>query len=261
MECNAVRGMLDRYVDGELDAGQAVALEAHVRGCGECRALLEQRKSLSEAIRERAAYHPAPDGLAARIRARAGMNLTEARATTERAPAARAPLALRTWQPLAMAASLLLAVAVSSGTTYLAMRPAAEPGTVDEVVADHIRSLQAKHLTDVASTDQHTVKPWFDGRIDLAPTVKDLSAKGFPLIGGRLDYLGGAEAAALVYGHSQHVINVFVTKGGANAAPSLTDRKGYNVLHWVDGGMSYWAVSDVTIDVLEKLQRLIAAPD
>ena len=130
---------------------------------------------------------------------------------------------------------------------------------VNEVVADHVRSLLATHLVDVASSDQHTVKPWFDGKIDFAPEVRDLSGEGFPLIGGRLDYLGDKTVVALVYQRNKHPVNVFIMPATAdrNTSPSATTRRGYNVLSWIHNEMKYWAVSDLNEAELRRFTELL----
>jgi anti-sigma factor RsiW len=132
------------------------------------------------------------------------------------------------------------------------------PGMVDQIVAGHVRSLQPGHLEDVVSTDRHTVKPWFDGRLDFAPPVKDLAAQGFPLEGGRLDYLAGRPVAALVYARRQHPINLFVwpDRGTPNSEPSRSERDGFHTIHFVDGGMTIWVVSDLATDELAEFVRL-----
>ena len=160
---------------------------------------------------------------------------------------------------MALAASVLLAVFASGGTTYLAMRPAPEDPLAEEVVGSHIRSLMADHLIDVVSSDQHTVKPWFDGRLDLAPAVVDLKAQGFALLGGRLDYIDRQPVAAIVYQRGKHLINVFAwPSSGAHAPLRAMTIRGYNVLSWTAGDLAYWAVSDVNPKDLATLQRLIA---
>jgi anti-sigma factor RsiW len=157
-----------------------------------------------------------------------------------------------------MAASLALAVVTSSGLTAYVMRAAEQDRLVQDVVSGHVRSLMAGHLTDILSSDQHTVKPWFHGRIDLAPPVDDLAGEGYPLVGGRLDYLDRHPVAALVYRHREHPINLFVMAaptGQHRAAASLAER-GYNVVHWTASGMSFWAVSDVAVAELREFARL-----
>jgi anti-sigma factor RsiW len=250
MDCKDTPNLVHGYIDGETDLQQSLAFEAHVQGCAACRGLLEEQQELRQLIRTQGTYHPAPEGLAARIR--------DAIDAPAKPKIARARFA--GWQPLAMAASLALAVLASSGTTYYVTAPGAQSQITDEVIADHLRSLMANHLTDVASSDQHTVKPWFDGRIDLAPPVKDLTAEGYPLVGGRLDYLGDQPAAALVYRHRKHIINVFIARATAEVQPSTATRHGYHVLRWAKDGMAYWAVSDVDPEDLQELHRLIEAP-
>jgi anti-sigma factor RsiW len=163
-----------------------------------------------------------------------------------------------------MAASLVLAIATSSGLTAYLTLPGEQDRMVDNVVSGHVRSLMADHLTDVPSSDQHTVKPWFHGRIDLAPPVDDLAPQGYKLVGGRLDYLDRQPAAALVYQHRQHPINLFVVAAPAagddtaGGVTSLSER-GYNVLHWTAGGMAFWAVSDLDLGELKEFARLYQA--
>jgi anti-sigma factor RsiW len=129
---------------------------------------------------------------------------------------------------------------------FLVLTPA-EQNLTEQLAAAHVRALQPGHLEDVVSTDQHTVKPWFDGRIDFAPPVRDLAAAGFPLKGGRLDYIDGRPVAALVYQRDKHIIDLFVWPGAADAVsnPATDDRTGYNIVHWIQDGMTFWAVSDV----------------
>lgn len=255
MICKDVPDLVQSYADGELDSDQADTLETHLRDCAECTRLVETQRQWRRTVRAGMTHFTAPD----RLRARLAVSLAEADEAVERGAARRAG-----WRPLAMAASLALAVITSSGLTAYFTLPAEQDRMVDSVVSGHVRSLMAGHLTDVPSSDQHTVKPWFHGRIDLAPPVDDLAAQGYPLIGGRLDYLDRQPAAALVYRHRQHPINLFVVAAppapaGSPDKPggvaSLSER-GYNVLHWTGGGMEFWAVSDLDLGELKEFVRL-----
>jgi anti-sigma factor RsiW len=227
MSCELVERDLDAYLDRELDAGASAAVRDHVAICAACRRQLAEREALARLVRS-APYYSAPDRLRARVLAQ-----------STRSNSMRGVL---TW-----AAAALLVVSVGAGMT--SWRSPSSPGNViaDEVVSDHVRSLMANHLFDVQSTDQHTVKPWFQGRLDFAPPVVDLASLGFPLVGGRLDYVGGRPVAALVYQRQSHIINVFVSADRAD--PSTRDvavtLRGFNLRHWIHNGMSFWVVSDL----------------
>jgi anti-sigma factor RsiW len=149
---------------------------------------------------------------------------------------------------------------VVSVALFQTTRAARTDAIVDQVVANHVRSLLAAHLVDVVSSDQHTVKPWFDGKIDFAPEVRDLSANGFPLVGGRLDYLDGKTVAALVYQRNKHPINLVITPTttSRSASPSATTRRGYNILAWTNNGMKYWAISDLNQTELHEFTELLS---
>jgi anti-sigma factor RsiW len=215
--------------DGELDAGQAATAAAHRAGCAVCQAAYADLARVRESLRAADLYMPAADAFCRRIAGRFGQS----------------PPRFGAW--MQTAASFGLGAALAATIALVMARPA--PGLIDAVVADHVRSLQPGHLMDVVSTDRHTVKPWFDGRLDFAPPVKDLAAQGFPLEGGRLDYLAGRPVAALVYGRDKHQINLFIWPDNAGAANDVAQRQGYNVVHVSQDGMTLWAVSD-----LEKAQ-------
>jgi anti-sigma factor RsiW len=159
------------------------------------------------------------------------------------------------WPQVGAAFAMSFALAWSVGL-YLATPGAAER-LQEELVASHTRALMTGHAVDVVSSDRHTVKPWFNGKLDFSPAVFDLSAQGFALTGGRLDYLGRRPVAALVYQHKAHPINVFVWPAPAEDAPKSASRLGYNLLHWTRGGLSYWAVSDLNAGELAQFRDML----
>jgi anti-sigma factor RsiW len=223
---SSFEAQVDAYLDGELAVGDASELETHLAQCPECTRFRDQRLELRAAIVAGVPTFQAPAALRERVRAAA----REAGAS----PGPRAPRRLTVrnlWRPLALAASLAV-VAVGSWT--FALQRAAGEALADDVLSSHIRSLMPGHLSDVPSSDQHTVKPWFNGRLDFSPPVYDFAGGGYPLIGGRLDYVDGRPVAALVYGRRQHVINVFVWPAarGPSGGRRARDRQGYHMLHW-----------------------------
>lgn len=238
---------LDAYVDGELAAPDAGELEAHLRVCPECARLEQRRRTLSAALREHLPRYEAPDLLRARVRADLRRETTPA-GTTRRGPLP--------WRALSVAASVAV---VAVGSWQLAFRRAQGEALADQVVASHVRSLMAGHLADVPSSDQHTVKPWFNGKLDFSPPVYDFAGRGFPLLGGRLDYLGGQPVAALVYGRRQHMINVFLwpTGRGRSAGSGDFTRQGYHVLHWTTPEYTYWVASDLGLTELREFMGLV----
>ena len=254
MTCEDVARLGDAYVDGELALESALALEAHVAGCQTCAARLDGIRAIKDTLRT-APYFRAPEALAARVRATVAAN------TPRSQPSAPSSFRRR-WQPwLAVAASLAL---VSLAAVWVVRQRAAvtDDATIAAVIEGHVRSLMADHLTDVASTDRHTVKPWFAGRLEFSPTVVDLAGDGFPLVGGRLDYIDGHSAAALVYQRRQHVINVFLwpRASGSSSHATRSDPRGYHVISWIRGGVSVWIVSDLALVELEEFaQKLDAA--
>lgn len=212
---------------------------------------------IGDLVRRHATRYTASSGLAARL----GEALDAAAAAERRPVEVLRPRRATMWWPLALAASFVLAIVLSSGTTWYITAADRQGQLAQEVVASHVRSLQADHLTDVASSDQHTVKPWFDGKLDLAPPVVDLKARGFPLVGGRLDYVDRRPVAALVYRYKQHVINLFVwtTSAGGPAPSPPAEIHGYNLRHWRAGDFTFWAVSDVESHALDQFVNEIKA--
>jgi anti-sigma factor RsiW len=253
---------LASYRDGELSPEEEAAVEAHLATCPECTAHDSAARNLSRTMRQ-ATRHRAPPGLADRIRAALPAEAASPGETPSAPGPARAPATVhvlpdrrpRRW--IASAAAAAACVLLAWNLT-LQLRPAPAPSLVDQVVDDHIRALMVNHLTDVLSSDQHTVKPWFNGKLDLAPPVGDFPDQGFALVGGRLDYLSGHSVAALVYRHNEHVINVFVLPGaGMDSAPHHLTSRGYALLTWAHQGLGYWAVSDINAPELDTLATLI----
>jgi len=248
MKCDDSRELLDSYVDGELDLVNHLQIEQHLKECADCARAHNNLVALRSAIADDSFYYQAPGDLRARLR-------TSLKATE---PESR-PASIWKWKwiPVLAVASLLVAVMLAALTL---VRPSQtnEDLVAKEVVSAHIRSMMPGHLMDVPSTDQHTVKPWFDGKLDFAPPVTDLSAQGFPLTGGRLDYVDGRPVAALVYGRRLHVINLFIFPTQERDAQNrVLDRQGYNVIHWNKAGMSFWAVSDVNVGDLQEFSTAV----
>lgn len=244
MICADVEHDLDPYIDRELSPELAAAIRDHLDACPGCRQRVAGREALGRAVRS-IPYRAAPDGLRARV-------------------AGQAKRTRSTRDVLAWAAAAVLVMAIGGGGFALIRSGAARAdasgadAVVAEVVNAHVRSLQADHIFDVQSTDQHTVKPWFLGKIDFAPPVADLATMGFPLVGGRLDYVSGRPVAALVYQHQKHTINVFVSPASeTSAADTARSVRGFHVHHWIRDGMSFWAVSDLNDAELSEFARAL----
>ena len=258
--CTEMQLLIQADVDGELAPADSARVGAHVETCSGCAETQARLLALSRHLRREALYHPASDALRAAVRAQIAISAT---AEEPEPVAARAASVRASWwrlprRPLRSAAPFGAGFALAACLVLALVLPQGGGGLPDAAVADHIRALQPGHLTDVTSTDQHTVKPWFNGRLDYAPPVKDFKASGFPLIGGRLDYLGGQPVAVLVYERRKHLIDLFVrpADGYAGREPTKSDRNGFNVLHWSRDGMAFWAVSDLNAEELADFARL-----
>jgi anti-sigma factor (TIGR02949 family) len=246
-----VEAQVDAYLDGELAASDAVELEAHLAGCPACERFRDDRLVLRKALAARMPKLEAPEFLRARVRA----------ALREAAAPARAgrTASLPAWRWMAFAATI---ATVAIGSWRLAVVHTASSSLSDEVLASHVRSLMPGHLSDVVSSDQHTVKPWFDGKLDFSPPVHDFSGRGYPLLGGRLDYLNGRPVAALVYGRRRHVISVFLWPvAGAEGVTGPAERRGYHILHWATPDLAYWVVSDLGLSELTDFAELLRLGD
>jgi anti-sigma factor RsiW len=254
MSCVVTRERLSAYVDGELPPEQAGEVAGHLASCAECAYEYEGILDTVSRLQEGLVQYRAPDVLRARIRAA----IREEQAVSEPVVRRRRYVPWR-----AIAAAAVIAV-VSSGVTLVASgRGASEPAVAEEVLASHIRSLMPTHLTDVYSNNQHNVKPWFNGRLDFSPSVPRLDDVGFPLLGGRVDYVHGRPVAVVVYGRRQHVINVFSWPATADRDVGLSQesRHGYNLVHWRRGGVEYWVVSDLAVPDLRQFVALVEQGD
>jgi anti-sigma factor RsiW len=246
MNCHEAKPLIGAYSDGELEAATILELEKHIQDCPACALEWRNLQSLKKALKEDAHYFTAPTELRRRIKAELP---SPARAVPWRP--------VWNWNWLTTATSGAFAVCLALLLFLTQSRPSSEGQLVREVVSSHVRSLMASHVTDVASTDQHTVKPWFNGKLDFSPPVKDLAGEGYPLSGGRLDYLGGRNVAALVFQRHKHIINLFVwpaADADSNPAP-IKPSQGYNLIHWSKGGMAFWAVSDLNQKELTEFVR------
>ena len=246
MNCTELHDLLHGYADAELDLVRNMEIERHLQECSVCTERLSRIQTLRTALQGPALYRRPPLGLEQRIRS----SLPRPRKSrlAYRGPA---------WKVLAVAASLAIIALLIWGAVRLRSAPSAEDRLAQEIVSSHVRSLIGTHLVDVPSSDRHTVKPWFNGKLDYSPEVKDFASQGFPLAGGRIEYLEDRPVAALVYQRRLHVINVFVLPTVSSADhPSELTQKGYNMIHWTKAGMTYWAVSDLGLSELQQFSDL-----
>jgi len=243
MNCDDARRLIAAYSDGELDLLRNLEVEEHLRGCDSCASARENLRALQEAAHS--AYFRAPDDLTESVLA----------AVRESDPV-RQSVAGRRDSRSWLTAGLALAAAVLLGffLAQVLVRDSREQTLLAELTDSHVRSLIGTHLTDVISSDQHTVRPWFEGRLDFAPPVADLSGQGFPLVGGRAEYIDGRSVAALVYERRKHFINLFVwpAEAGSQEVKGEKTQRGYNIVRWRASGMNYWAVSEVAEEDLRK---------
>ncbi|HEY4250300.1 MAG TPA: anti-sigma factor [Roseomonas sp.] len=248
------RLLVQADMDGELTPAEAARLAAHLETCPACQALQDRLLMLVPQLKRGLTYHPAPEALRTALQARLG---AAARSARPAAAPARAPLPARRWLGGARLRGAAMGMALAASLAFVLVLPRGAD-LPETVVAGHIRALQPGHLMDVVSTDQHTVKPWFEGRLDFAPPVTDLAPQGFPLAGGRLDYMAGRPVAALVYRRAQHVINLYVWPDGSHLerGQSTGSHSGYNYIRWNRDGMAFWAVSDLNPQELGDFVRL-----
>ena len=254
MDCAQIRSCMHGVLDGELDPVTSATVEEHVRSCKECEKVLRGHSALHATLRESVPYHRAPEDLARRIRSQARKMASEN----------SAPSVPRwfSWRPLQFGAT----IAATAVVTWIAAAQLIGLSAADlaamQVISGHSRSMITGHLADVASSDRHTVKPWLSSKLDFSPPVTDLTTAGFPLIGGRIDYVAGRPVAVLVYRHRQHMIDLFVwpEAGRGRGVPTrMASRNGYHLLHWAGGGMMFWAISDLNPKELEDFARAYSA--
>lgn len=240
MTCNSE--ILQAAFDGELDPGARLAVEDHIRECAGCRGELERLRDLRNAIRLRAPRYSVPEGFENQVR-------TALRDSTT----VKMPAKTNYRRLLAAAAILLFMIGIVAQWLVIQGRQEEKRLLARAIVTSHVRSLMPGHLIDVPSSDQHTVKPWFAGKLDFSPEVKDLKDKGFELVGGRLEYLEGHTVAAIVYKRRQHLINVLVwpEQGKGQMEPRVVgSESGYNSVQWRRNEITYWAVSDLNAQEL-----------
>jgi anti-sigma factor RsiW len=250
MNCSEARVRLAGYVDGELSAGERVEVEAHAQGCAPCRRERSVQWFFHRALPREARRYAAPPALRRRIR-------------TALHAAAEAPSApwWRRWSITLPVPALGGAVAalVAANAVLLAGVPSGDDRLAEDVVAGHVRAMVGSHPIEVASSDRHTVKPWYVGRLDFSPPVTDFAADGYPLAGGRVDFVGGRTVAALVYERREHLIDLYTWPAAPSTREPLAaaQRRGFNVLHWTAGGMTYWLASDLEMEEMKRLATLL----
>jgi anti-sigma factor RsiW len=269
MNCEEAIALIDGYLDGELDAITNQEIERHLRDCSACAQAYESQREFIRSIAGGAPYYRAPADLRQSIQAALRQEIPQhpidpvSKNPTPIPSSAKSQpkiIAMPQWSWLALAAALIAAAVVAVNVMPRQSFPG-DQFLATELIAGHVRSLMANHLTDIASSDQHTVKPWLDTKLDFAPAVFDLTNEGFPLIGGRLDYIQNRPAAALVYQRRKHFINLFIwpVEATSNETSKPISRQGFQLLHWTDSDFSYWAVSDVSMSDLQLLQQQFEA--
>jgi anti-sigma factor RsiW len=249
LNCRETQTLIHGYVDGELDLMKCLEIEQHLQECPECARDHASLQAIRAAIKDSDLYARTPPGLAKRVRSSVRRVSHENRTSR-----------LRPGPLLAVAASLALITASGWGLVRVLLARPDDAFLTQELVAGHVRSqMLPSHRFDVESSDAHTVKPWFEGKLDFSPPVKDLAGQGFPLIGGRLDYLHNRSVAALVYRRRKHSINLFIwpSSSGEEAAPATATRQGFHLIRWTRSRMTFWAISDLNELELQEFVRLI----
>ncbi|HEX5545560.1 MAG TPA: anti-sigma factor [Nitrospira sp.] len=250
MNCQEVRTLIDGYMDGELDPIRNREVEQHFRTCPACSTLFDSHRALQTALRTGSLYRTASPALRNRVRS-----------SFKPATARKSLKGLSQWRWVAVAASLVLVSVLTWRVVPFLPTETADDRLIQEVTASHVRSLMVSHLVDIPSSDRQVVKPWFTGKLDFAPSVADLTEQGFPLVGGRLDYVNGRAVAGLVYKRRKHVINVFLWPSVAAVETRPLAHQGYHLVCWTQSGMTYWAISDLNSrELLEFVHHLQSPP-
>ena len=246
MPCEQAR-RVEAYVDGELNAADALALEQHLEKCAQCATLRGQLEAMRALVRKSATYHRAD----AQLRAKIGVALDKETARSNVLPWFR-----NVW---AGAAGGAMATALAASLAFFVLLPETPDPLLTVVTDAHLRSIASEHLVDVASSDRHTVKPWLASHADLSPPIADFARQGFSLVGGRVDFLEGVRAAVTVYRHNGHIINVFAWANYDEDMPDFETRNGYHIVFWKSGNITFCAISDTAVDDILQLSRLLKA--
>src|SRR5947208_12785379 len=267
MNCEEATKLMDGYLDSELDPITSQKIEQHLRECPKCDQAYKIHGSLIRVIGNATPYYKVPAELREQIQSSLrdavgakdkGGSGQPGQLSVPRPQGELRPVLFQVpWNWLALAAAIMLGALITAVFLPRMRPPNADQFLATQLIASHVRSLMADHLADVASSDQHTVKPWLDAKLDFAAPVVDLFGDGFPLIGGRLDYLDNHSVAALVYQRRKHFINLFIwpTTPADSKEQKMVERQGYHLVHWVDGDFTYWAVSDVSVGDLQNFKR------
>jgi anti-sigma factor RsiW len=256
--CPEWRIMLHGFVDGELDSVHAAQFKDHLATCDNCRAEMERVTAVRKIMDQDGVKWRPPEALRSQV---LSMLSFEHTAAIRKSPQPYRPPFWRRALDLVRQWSFVPSLAVLAASGFLFINAPSQTLILqDEIMASHVRSMMADHLTDVLTSDQHTVKPWFNGKIDFSPPVSDLSKDGFPLVGGRVDYIGGRSVAALVYRRHGHVINLFIWPT-ASGTQTTSEHDGYNMVHWTDGGLTFWAISDVASGDLSEFETLFRSAE
>lgn len=246
MNCDDIQILISAYVDNELDLSKCIEVEKHLNECQSCSAVLRDCINLRSALKNKELYYSAPESLTDKLSSSLRIS---------KKPVIWYRKKLFAWNNIALAFSVALIFVLG---TLIINNNNTRTSNLDEfILNNHLRSLQYNHLTDVESTDQHTVKPWFDGKLDFSPPVVDLKEDGFPLYGGRIDFIENRPAAVLVYNYKKHIINVFIALEGGHPVPSgISELQGYNIINWNNSGMNFWIISDASLDELKIFSHL-----